>query len=81
MAADGDAMTALRAGYRAPLVVRDDLEPVPPTWCVVTCQQGCAESWAIDVADFAPRLRPSDVEHLLTPVLLDHEQEHQEVWR
>lgn len=67
----------------SPLVSRaaDPSTVVPPTWCVVECCQGCRETWTVDVADFTPRLSAGDVERLLTPVLLDHEQEHQGVWR
>lgn len=67
----------------APLVSRevDTTMVLPPTWCVVACEQGCQQSWTVDVADFDPRLTASDVERLLTPVLLDHEQEHEGAWR
>jgi len=65
-----------------PLIERvDGSREVPPSWCVVVCEQGCEQSWAVDVDDFEPHLTASDVERLLTPVLLDHEQEHQGVWR
>ena len=61
----------------APLVVREaGSVSVPPTWCVTVCEQGCWESWAVDVADFEPRLTASDVERLLTPLLIAHEVEH-----
>lgn len=60
--------------------VEGDTE-VPPTWCVVVCEQGCQQSWSIDTRDFDPPLTASDVEQLLSPVLLEHEQEHQGVWR
>ena len=65
-----------------PLIERVDGDTeVPPSWCVVVCEQGCQQSWVVDTADFEPRLTASDVEQLLTPVLLEHEQEHQGVWR
>jgi hypothetical protein len=37
----------------------------------VECCQGCRETWTVDVADFEPRLTASDVERMLTPLLLD----------
>lgn len=67
---------------QGPLIERVDGDhEVPATWCVITCEQGCQQSWAIDAADFDPPLTASDVEQLLTPVLLEHEQEHQGTWR
>lgn len=50
---------------------------VPPTWCVVVCEQGCNESWTVDVDDFSPRLTASDVERMLEPLLVAHQAEHQ----
>ena len=49
---------------------------LPRTWCVVACEQGCPESWTVDVADFTPPLTILGVERLLTPLLLAHEREH-----
>jgi hypothetical protein len=48
---------------------------LPRTWCVVVCERGCRESWTVDVADFDPELTTDQVEHLLAPVLLEHERE------
>lgn len=50
-------------------------EPVPDTWCVVVCEQGCLETWTVDTIDFDPVLTARDVEELLTPLLLAHERE------
>ena len=62
---------------QAPLVDREMGCPaVPPTWCVVACEQGCTETWTVDVADFEPRLTADDVERMLTPLLIAHEVEH-----
>lgn len=67
----------------APLVTRAP-EPdraLPPSWCVVKCEQGCDEVWTVDVDDFDPPLNIGQVEQMLTPLLLEHEQDHQGVWR
>lgn len=56
-------------------------EPVPDTWCVVACEQGCRETWTVDCAEFDPQLTAMDVERLLTPVLLEHELWHEKADR
>lgn len=63
-----------------PLIVRDDTEVVPDTWCVVVCEQGCQQTWTVDTADFDPPLRVIQVEQLLTPLLIAHEVEHGKRW-
>lgn len=62
----------------APLVTRDTQAwtHIPGTWVVVQCEQGCDESWVVDVADFEPKMTLDAVEDLLTPLLLTHEVEH-----
>jgi hypothetical protein len=58
----------------APLIERRNTEPVPPTWATAICEQGCQESWTVDVADFDPRPTLNEIEALLSPLLLAHEQ-------
>lgn len=53
---------------------------IPPTWCVVVCMQGCRETWTVDVDDFDPPLTVANAAHLLTPLLLAHEQIHDPVF-
>ncbi|HET7386875.1 MAG TPA: hypothetical protein VFJ19_09470 [Nocardioidaceae bacterium] len=60
----------------APLVQSERNMALPPTWCVVSCEQGCRETWTVDAAEFSPQLTVQDVEELLTPLLLAHEVEH-----
>jgi hypothetical protein len=62
----------------APLIERRDSEPVPATWCVAVCEQGCYETWTVDVADFDPRPTLNVVEAWLSPMLLAHEQREHE---
>ena len=50
-------------------------EPVPSTWCVIHCEQGCDQTWTVDTADFDPPLTGAQVEEMLTPDLLAHEKE------
>lgn len=65
----------------APLVAKQRSTEVPATWCVIECCLGCKETWTVDVADFTPPLTSADVERLMTPVLLEHEQAHEGAWR
>lgn len=68
---------ATESARSGPLVEREyGCQEVPSTWCVVACEQGCTETWTVDVADFEPRLTADDVERLLTPLLVAHEVEH-----
>lgn len=64
--------------HEAPLITRAE-EPneryvLPPTWCTAVCEQGCQESWTVDVADFDPRPTLNEIEAWLSPILLAHEQ-------
>jgi hypothetical protein len=66
-------------GIEAPLVNHLgpwQSEPVPDTWCVVVCEQGCRQTWTVDTAEFDPPLTAAQVEQMLTPLLLAHEDEH-----
>lgn len=63
-----------------PLITRDTSLALPSTWCVVACEQGCDQSWTVDVADFAPPLNAGQVEDLLEPLLIAHEIEHGKRW-
>lgn len=72
-------MTAQQYESPTPLIHRAEAavaEPVPATWCVVVCEQGCDESWTVDTADFDPPLNAGEVERMLTPLLLAHEGWH-----
>lgn len=53
---------------------------LPPTWCVIVCEQGCDQSWTLDTAEWSPPLDVQQVEWLLTPLLLAHEIEHGRRW-
>lgn len=58
-----------------PLVERANSQPVPATWCVIACEQGCSETWTVDVSEFDPPLTTHQVEDALTPELLAHERD------